>query len=359
MSVTYPARLCGLLISLLLATFAGPVQSFAAIDAVPGKKYRLTKSHGPVMIMVASFKSNVGVDVRHEGRTSAGRPLIEIADELVLELRKQGLPAYTYYADGRREAVTTVQRRGELEQRRTLRSTGAICVVAGNYKSFDDERLAQPSLEWVKKYNPQALASKDAREALMGGVGFVATPGRPMPLSGAFLTYNPMLSPEEMRQAEQSDVVKALNSGVMHSLAENKGKYTLVVAQFLGKSYTEVKQRKSAGSFLIDNDLNEAGQQANDLAAALRQDLDPEKEFRNIEAYVWHDEFRSVVTVGSFDSPNDPEVRRYQQLFGAGLQAGQSVDVRYLAIPGGGNSGKGFRIWTFDPTPRVMPVPKL
>ena len=64
--------------------------SALAIEAIRGKEYKLTKRHGPWMIMVASFKEPPDVR-RTEGMTPK-----EAADELVYELRKKGIPAYTF-----------------------------------------------------------------------------------------------------------------------------------------------------------------------------------------------------------------------------------------------------------------------
>ena len=57
-----------------------------------------------------------------------------------------------------------------------------------------------------------------------------------------------------------------------------------------------------------DNDLANAEYSAWELAVALR-------EIENIDAYVWHDRYHSYVTVGSFESPNDPKLKRYMQVF--------------------------------------------
>ena len=53
----------------------------APIEAVRGKRYRITTRHGPWMIFVASL----------HGNTARGA-----ADSLVYELRKLGIPAYTF-----------------------------------------------------------------------------------------------------------------------------------------------------------------------------------------------------------------------------------------------------------------------
>ena len=76
----------------LMATVPKP--AFAAapgrkIDADPSKKYRLSKRHGPWMIMVASMR-----DVPEERRTT-GLTAQQAADQMVLALRQVGIPAYT------------------------------------------------------------------------------------------------------------------------------------------------------------------------------------------------------------------------------------------------------------------------
>src|SRR5690606_5330862 len=138
-----------------------------------------------------------------------------------------------------------------------------------------EDKLAQQSLEWVKKYDPKCLKE---------GVEFRPTPGRPLPLSAAFLTINPLLSAEEVASRSVDPLLKRLNSGLEHSLFENEGEYTLVVAYFAGKSFSQVREKRDVMEFLTDNDLDIAGQQANELVMALRQELDPRGRFNDIEA---------------------------------------------------------------------------
>ena len=70
-----------------------PKTATARIEAIKGKKYRLTKQHGPWMIMVASLAEPPDYR-RHEGIS-----YLEAADRLVYELRRKGLPAYVYSSD--------------------------------------------------------------------------------------------------------------------------------------------------------------------------------------------------------------------------------------------------------------------
>lgn len=335
-----------LCLGVLSATLIWSVRDVAGarIEAVRGKSYSLTRQHGPWMIMVASFHTTAA-----DGQTDEGKSPQEAANDLVYELRTKGIPAYTYEIEPESELLPTVDRLGQPVLRRNLRRVKSLCVLAGNYPSFEDD-VAQKTLAWLKKYDPQCLKE---------GVTFKPTPGRPLPLSGAFLCVNPLLSPDEVAARRVDPFVRQLNSGVRYSLAENPGEYTLMVAHFGGKTYTQLKSQPTLLEFLKDNDLDEAARQANELAAALRQDLDPQPEspFRNLEAYVWHDLSESIVTVGSFRGPDDPALQRYLQMFSPGIDpvTGQ-IQSRYLAI---GGKNQPSRVWPFVPTPQLIRVPKL
>ena len=77
------------------------MNAFGDVEAVKGKKYSLTRKHGPWMVMVAAIR-----DVEEERRISDGLTASEAADELVYELRKQGIPAYTYSIDEKMEQIS-------------------------------------------------------------------------------------------------------------------------------------------------------------------------------------------------------------------------------------------------------------
>ena len=77
-----PIRLASWALAVLLVGFVWRAAP-AAIEAVPGKAYRLTERHGPWMIMVTSLS---GTEHMSDAR--------DAADQLVLALRKKGVPAY-------------------------------------------------------------------------------------------------------------------------------------------------------------------------------------------------------------------------------------------------------------------------
>ncbi len=329
------------------------------IEADPAREYKLGKEHGPWMIMVSTFHAT------GDGETDEGKSPEQAAHDLVIELRQKGIPAYVYISQGKNEKIRTTDRTGREEIRKNLRRITTVCVLAGNYQSIHDER-AQNTLKWVKKYRPEAF--KD-------GV-YVPPRGERGPLAGAFLSMNPLLTPEEVQSQSIDPLVLSLNSGMRNGLFENKGKYTLVIASFSGKSIalTQGKPLPSAEEFLLkkhenEANLDDAAENAMHLAQHLRGEVTircaPKEEIshRDIDAFVWHDQFRSIVTVGQFDSPNDPMIKKYRSIFAAkdvtDPRTGEKKqEMRFLVVDGYGKSRKEFRMWVFDPNPELMAVPR-
>ena len=345
MSARRPSHWFLATVLLVLAGSAVPRCEAARIEAVQGKSYGLTKQHGPWMIMVASFHST-------EPSADPDRPAEktksteQVANDLVYELRSRGVPAYTHAIENTSDLIPTLNRQGQSVRRHNLRRVKSLCVLAGNYPTFEDDR-AQKTLEWIKNFKPQSL--KDS-------VMYSPTPGRPQLLSGAFLCINPMLTPDEVAARRPVDpLLLQLNSGVRHSLAENRGQYTLVVAHYAGKSVTEMKAQPKMFDFLVDNDLDDAAQQANELVTVLRGPADQGQRFSKLDAYVWHDRYESIVTVGSFSSPNDPAIQRYMKMFAAEKDpATGEAKPQYLLL-----KGEQPKVWGFVPTPQLIPVPKV
>ena len=358
----------------------------AKIDATPGKQYRLGKQHGPWMIMVASFS-----DVAKEHRLSEGKGLSAqaAADELVYELRRKGLPAYTFSRDEQMDEVRTTDRQtGQLRHRHFVARKDEIVVLAGNYDISDGRKtahagkeVAQKTLKAVKKLWPDVLGEKPRRnprnglrtppgliQTVNGGL-FRATPGRPGPLSGAFLTVNPLLSSEELKKRRRDPLLIHLNSDMEHTLLKNPGRYTLRIATFYGKSATQVatsKLAKLAQKFdgKIGNSLDDAGMNAWGLAENLRNAKSHGYPM-DYEAYVYHDRYNSYVTVGSFDSPQDPRIHQLEQLFAAKIKRDpasgrEMLSAEVFSIPRNPRPVQPLeRSWMFDPSPQLVEVPQL
>jgi len=317
------------------------------IEAVEGKHYELMKQHGPWMIMVASFLPNAD-DAAPDDEATAEN----VAHELVFELRKLNLPAYVYKVQGDDGVITTVDRLGRGDRRKNLRKLTSYGVIAGNYKSADD-KLAQRTLEYIKKLRPRTLEGRS-------DVVWYSKSGEE-PLHNAFLTPNPLLTPEEVAAKKGVDpLLVRLNSSENYSLLENKGQYTLQVAMFSGRrtvaGSASARRMESRDDGRL-NPLDMAADEARDLATALRTGW-------KIEAYVWHDHYQSIVTVGSFQSANDPELRAIIERFRAKDQLNRQTGYyestpESIWIPDTEDGGQTTRMWFFMPQPVVMPVPRI
>ena len=330
----------------LLAT---PLLGADKIDAVKGKKYELSRQHGPWMIMVASL-AEPPPEFREEGPGPA-----QAAADLAFELRKKGIPAYVFEQKEQVESLGTLDRNGKKVKQGIRTKDDRICVVAGNYPSAEDS-VAQKTLKFLKTYKPQSFGDH---------ASFRSTPGRPGPLSGAFLTINPLLSPEEIAQQKVDPCLLKINSDRKYSLLTNRGKYSLVVASFFGKSKMAGKSQllETEEDDLIGKALEEAGQNAETLCQALRETT--LHHGRQFDAFVWHEHARSLVCVGSFTSDKDPAIPRMYEFFAERKQKdartqNDLVLPQYLLVPELDKAN-----WVFPKLPnavkrdrKVAPLPK-
>lgn len=318
---------------------------------------KLTKEHGPWMIMVCSLTVS---NFEHEDEQRANAE--KAARELVQDLRSKKIPAFIYSQDELESNTTGVDRAGRKVHLKMKERNKQLCVLAGNYPSFES-REAQDMLKKIKKMNPNSLKNAD----------FFRTPTRQTPLSGAFLTINPLLTPQEVASMERKSdpLLIKLNSGSDYSLFKNQGKYTLVVATFLGQSQTlamnaptDEVERKTAKfdeklksmSLSRNMSLDKAGEDAWALTETMRA--------QRLDAYVYHDRYQSVVTVGSFDRKDDPRMIQLAKKFGAKTTQHPKTKKEILVcetIKSTGQNAKGQadKTWLMDPEPRPMEVPHI
>jgi hypothetical protein len=333
--------------SLFIATIAICILVNSAgaggIEAVKGKRYALSKQHGPWMIMVATISEPT------EGMKVEGKTPEIAADELVYELRQVGIPAYSFSRDEATGQIQTEDRRGR-ETNKKYKLDKEICVVAGNYDDIEPSsksgKTAQETLAYVKKLKPACLNE--------GGI-YRETPGQPGPLSGAFLTVNPMLTPDEVQARKRNPELLQINAGMEFSLFDNKGDYSLIIATFKGKSVTKQGEKdlesafsKLTGQASVDVAYWDAWKTCNALRA------------RGVEAWVFHDRYQSYVTVGSFTQERDPRAFEFAKTFGAKYSNNPSTGQQNLIAEQqtiqdqNGNP----KMILFDPEPHMMRVPK-
>lgn len=343
----FPALIASLLLS--------PV-AFGKVEAVKGKRYRLSQQHGPWMIMVAALR-----DVPEERRTKSGMTAWQAADQLVYELRSLGVPAYTYLQKMKKQSVNSFSSEQGTDKANYIAQHEAIAVLAGNFSS-PDAKQAKLILKYLKNsFEPKFLKDESS------GAILPRTPGRPNPLNRAHMTTNPLMSAADVRRKSLDPLIRQLNSGSKFSLLKNRGKYSLKIATFKGSSIIQ-----QIGSQVHDkaqknfdkgfgNSLDAAGNQAWELTQALRsgKKLGYDRDF---EAWVFHDRYESYVAIGSFDRPNDPRIAMLAKQFHAKTRMHEGKEVmtaESFTIPRNVRPGQQpEKFWIFDVTPKLVEVPK-
>jgi len=310
---------------------------------------QLTEVDGPWMILAASFAGSTGRE-----RAEA------LADELSKEM---AIPTFIHEEN--------FDFTGKIEQPaatgRVLRYANqaqyqAFAVLVGEYDSVDHPQLVK-DLKRIKAFKPNGAGSPEAAETTaaetpMDAVknlqrGLVKRLGKtpPGPLGNAFVTTNPMLPEEYFMIPEVDSFVMELNSRVEHSLLDNPGKFTVVVATFTGLS-TIVDGKKDKEFEPSSERMDACALNAHTMVTELRK--------KGVEAYEFHDRTRSLVTIGSFNELGQskpgggfeytPAIRRVMQEHRAGndvepTQFGPGIRARHVAsIP-----------YDINPTPIAVP----
>jgi hypothetical protein len=181
------------------------------------------------------------------------------------------------------------------------------------------------------------------------------------PMGNAFVTRNPILPQEYFEAPEVDSFVHQLNEGVPYSLLQCDGKYTVVVKTFEGHGTIvdgkHDKKFKPSGDRLAKN-----SEQANRMTEALRK--------QGVEAYQFHDRFRSLVTVGSFQQLGrelpegrfeyDPAIRRVMKKYRA-LNVPPELARQVPKGKGGpqGVAANAVAMIPFDVEPKPICIPKI
>ena len=305
MSTNLVLRLVALIVCLtgLMSTqvAAGPLDllTINRVEADPEKSYWLSEEHGPWMIMACSFSG--------EGATEQAR-------ELVLELRSRyKLPAYTYMKEFDFTKGTVgrgVDPYGAPLRMRNKRGDGIVecAVLVGEYPSVDDKK-GQTTLKRLKYYEPECLKLDQNRRTsrslaslrviqqnLLGQDNEKKDRG---PMGHAFIIPNPLLPKDYFVSSGVDQFTVQLNKDNKHSLLECPGKYTVQVAHFTGKVTINQKEiEEIEKGKRMESRLDKAGENAEMLCRALRE--------KGYEAYLLHERYASIVTVGSFNSVGTP-----------------------------------------------------
>ena len=293
---------------------------FKKVEADPDKAYRLTKDHGPWLILASSF---------------AGPGAEQQARDLVLQLRKDfNLEAYLHdqtYDFTERVTGLGLDRYGYKKKMRYANAAKfkEIAVLVGNFQTVEDPKV-EKVLKTIKYAHPSCLDLSESKASTQRFAGLrelhrlVSTDPEKRkkgPMGNAFVTRNPLLPQEYFTPKGVDPLVESMNREVEYSLLKNRKKYSVRVASFRSASTMKVAEIEKNGANLPSK-LEQAAVKAHELTLALRKE--------GWEAYEFHDRFESIVTVGSFDSLGapradgkteiNPEVHRVMKELGAKRQ---------------------------------------
>jgi hypothetical protein len=304
-------------LAVLAAQVPGPAQVGGRV--IPEQGYEITPQLGPWMICTTYYQ---GEDARKN------------AEKLLTELRTNyHLPAYLFnYSDQERakeqERIQKERQRIQQlldQQADALRGMGAMQIAPVHIRTrrfedqcavliggYPDEKAARKDLDRIKRLPPPdprrvPLHTIYSRQVLdkPGEQIFVS------PFAKAFVVPNPMVKQTPANDPHKPDpFLKRLNAGESLSLLRCSRCYTLVVSEFHG--VTSLEERSASSKFLgwlkggQTETLNAAALNAHNWADRLHK-------WCNLETYVLHTRYYSLVTVGSFDSLDDPRLKAMQQ----------------------------------------------
>ena len=321
---------------------------------VPNADILVNKDVGEWMVCVASY---------------TGEKAHIMARNLVAELRsdRYKLPAYVFNhgAEKRRkeeervaklkqqqiELLKKVGHTGNTKIRvRTMNLQEQVAVLIGGYRDMKTARNVADALKKLPKLDPKRVAMdletivhKDEKTGKVELQGVFVDP-----FTHGIVVRNPTFPKANVQHGK--DILRSLqklNANEPYSLLKNPKKFTLAVKEF--RMPTIVQQERGPKTFLGKLGLinenstgkDHAGVSAHNLAKLMRDHM-------KLDAYVLHSGNYSVVTVGGFDSREDPRVRLMQERLAREFARMESA----FAVQNNNN-----RIG-FYPVPVPFPVPR-
>jgi hypothetical protein len=215
---------------------------------------------------------------------------------------------------------------------KTVNYKDQIAVLVGGFKTDEDARKA---LDKVRAWPAPKTKVKDrlGREVTLMDLGTIFRPGpngkqllQEAPIN-PFTTATVVPNPTVPRQIEHSagnidPFIVKLNEGRAYNLLNATKTWTLGVTSFsapveIVSRDTNPSAMRKFGSSKGADALVAGAEQAESLAKTLREMKTNTGQSLGLEAFVLHTRTSSLVTVGQFDSPNDPELLRIRKLLGS------------------------------------------
>jgi hypothetical protein len=283
----------------------------------------VTKELGPWMVLVMSYSGPDG-PVR-------ARKFVEIART------HYKLPAYVFNYGAEEKAKELERVRKFIEERKAaLKAEGLSTDLPIRVKiahidehcsvligGFATQEAAVKYRDQLKKITPDPKLFKVSQEGDLFDGKFY-TFDAPVkgqqereyvavnPFARAMVVHNPTMKVEHVQAKLDVDLLKRFNAEEEYSLLKCKKNYTLVIKQFNLPSITGPQSDSPANSFWLgggkksESQTDFAAENAHELAKALRKS--------KLDAYVLHTKYYSLVTIGAFDSMQDPNMTSMKSL---------------------------------------------
>src|SRR5579875_3773721 len=289
--------------------------------------YAVTPEAGPWMICVASYQ---------------GESAAELAYQLCTYLRQKHYPAYVYNRGSAerkklQEELDQQQKAyGGLPRRRVLAhpQEEQYAVLLGGFRDVD---AASAQLKKIRNWDLPDIKLKSGKPAFDTYDVYEPVPGKKTyelkrypinPFHNAMVVPNPTLPPPRKPVAKVDPLWKKLNADEPRSLFKCPKPWTLAVQEFRGACV--IQTTSSSSSFLEKLGFGDHTAQRLDNAARMAQQVCDMFRKLGFKSYVLHTRYNSVVTVGEFDSPNDPALLRTQeQLSRMSFKNGKTGEVAF------------------------------
>jgi hypothetical protein len=278
-------------------------------ESDPAAEFAITPQAGAWLIIVSHY---------------SGPKARAFAVEMAQEIREHyHLPAYVFNhgAEERRKQESEIERIKQLTpdtphpRLRLVRIEEEYAVLVGGYKDMDAARSALDQIKKLKTPEKRHLLDRLSQAAGAGSDGQKKFDVSYInPFATAFVVHNPTIPLEHPKQdpTKADQVLVDLNSGRPYNLLKCRQLWTLVIKEFPGAS--SLQPQSGSSSFL---EMLGFGRSADLLTASALQAEEVAKVLRgnNFDAYVLHTRHSSIVSVGTFDQPDDARLQQLQRQF--------------------------------------------
>ncbi|HTU91999.1 MAG TPA: hypothetical protein VMF69_18090 [Gemmataceae bacterium] len=296
--------------------------------------YAVTPEAGPWVICVASYQ---------------GASAPELAYLLCTYLRQKRHPAYVYNRGNAerkklQEELDQQQRNiPGLPRRRILAHPDEeqLAVLIGGFRDVD---AANAQLKKVRNWDLPDIKLKSGKPAFDTYDVYEKGPDKKYelkrtpvnPFHSAMAVPNPTIPQQHNPVAKVDPLWKKLNADEPRSLYKCPKPWTLAVQEFRGAH--AIQMTSSSNGFLEKLGFGDHPGQRLDNAARMAQQVCDMFKQLHFKSYVLHMRYGSVVTVGEFDSPNDPALLRMQEQLGKmsfqnGKTGGTAFNLFAKALP--------------------------